>query len=289
MTVLLNFFILISPFNLDILNPIIQFLNEACLLRVEENARQHVDIYSALLCGKRLEGREIKSIFTQVGLIHFMVVSGAHLIFLEQMWNRLPHWRFKNILIFLSLLIYALMAGLHPPVFRALISFMIYRLCSIYNFGWNPYWRVMLSGVIVLILQPRWVTSISLQLSWIGSLGFVTAKYSKFLASFLCYFLILPVISQWTILHPLSIGMNFIFFPLLSVTLFPLSIFSFIFPFLFPFTSFFWSQWIHFLNYIQPLFKTHFHITYLSGVYIWVYIGVLFLISQVLWIFIRRN
>ena len=289
MSILFNFLILISPFDLDVFSPIIQFLHESCLLRVEEKALQHIDIYSALICGKRLEDQAIKSIFTQVGLIHFMVVSGAHLIFLEQIWSKFPRWPFKNIVIFSSLLIYAVMSGFHPPVLRALISFILYRVCSTYHLGWNPYWKIMLSGIIVLILQPKWVTSVSLQLSWIGSLGFVTSRYSKFLSSFLIYFLILPVISQWTILHPLSIGMNFIFFPLLSVTLFPLSIFSFIFPFLFPLTSFFWSNWINFLNFIQPFFKTNFYFPHLSGMYIWIYIGVIFFILQVLWIFIRRS
>ncbi len=289
MAVTLNLLLFISPFNLEIFNPIIQTLHEWCLYRVNEHTMDHTDIYSALLCGKRLEERSIRTIFTQVGLIHFMVVSGAHLIFLERLWNKFPSWPFKNILIFFSLLIYSLMSGLNPPVLRALISFLIHRLSQKIKLSWNPYWRVMVSGVITLILKPHWIASTSLQLSWIGSLGFVTARYSTLVSSFLCYFFILPIISQWTVLHPLSIGMNFIFFPLLSITLFPLSIFSFIFPVFFPITSFFWSLWIQFLNSLQPLFKATFYIPSLSGFNVWIYICIIFFILQVLWIFTRRS
>ena len=289
MIIFLNILLLLSPFNLDSLDSIVQSLHAWCMHHVQENTLNHTDIYSALLCGKRLETSPTRMIFTQVGMIHFMVVSGAHLMFLEKLWNKLPPWPFKNIMIFLSLLIYSLMAGLNPPVLRALVSFLIHRLSQKLQLSWTPYWRVMVSGLITLMLKPQWVTSTSLQLSWIGSLGFVSARYSQLVSSFICYILILPIISQWTVLHPLSVGMNFILFPLLSVTLFPLSVFSFIFPPLFPVTSFFWSLLIQILNFIQPIFKSPFYIPPLFGFNIWIYICIIFLGFQTLWIFIRRN
>ena len=48
------------------------------------------DIYKSLTCGKRLEDSPVKDIFVQGGLIHLTVVSGAHLLFLENFWKKLP-------------------------------------------------------------------------------------------------------------------------------------------------------------------------------------------------------
>ncbi len=276
-----NILISINPFDLDFLFPLSEQLHSWCIQRVYQSHPDQIDIYLALLCGKRLPTGATRDVFTHLGLIHLMVVSGAHLIFLERMWSKLPHWPFKNVFIAFTLIVYTLMAGLHPPVFRALISFFLHRFSNMFQLFWSPYWRIMLSGVLSLIFNPSWVTSISLQLSLIGALGFVSSRYSKFLSCVLCYILILPVLSQWTSLHPLTTGVNWIFYPIISVTLFPLSVLSFIFPFCYQITSYFWLKLIQFLQLLQPfLEQVPFYVYPIQGYWIWLYIGLIFLISQ---------
>ena len=290
MLVLFNFLMSINIFNLDVLSSLSEQLHFWCIQRVDQSHPAQADIYLALLCGKRLPAGDLRDVFTQAGLIHLMVVSGAHLIFLEKMWTQLPHWPFKNVFIVLSLILYTLMAGLHPPVFRALVSFFIYRFSKVFHLFWSPYWRIMLSGALSLMFNPAWITSISLQMSLIGALGFASSRYSKLLSCVLCYILLLPVLSQWTSLHPLTAGVNWIFYPLISVTLFPLSVLSFIFPFCYQITSYFWIKLIQFLQLLQPfLEQTPFYVYPIQGYWVWLYIGLIFVVNQGVLICCRKS
>ena len=276
-----NIFISISPLDLELLLPLSEKLHTWCVDRIDQSYPNQRHIYLALICGKKLPAGDMRDVFTQVGLIHLMVVSGAHLIFLEKMWMKLPHWPFKNIVIAFSLMIYALTAGLHPPVFRALISFFLHRFSKKYQLFWSSYWIIMLSGVLSLICNPSWVSSVSLQLSLLGALGFSYARYSKLFSCVLCYVFLLPVLSQWTSLHPLTAGVNWIFYPVISVTLFPLSVLSFVFPVFYPVVSYFWLKLIQFLKLLQPfLEQIPFYIYPIEGPWVWIYIGLIFLVSQ---------
>jgi len=285
-----NIFISVSPFDLELLLPLSEKLHSWCVQRIHQSRPDQIDIYLALLCGKRLPTGTLRDVFTHVGLIHLMVVSGAHLIFLEKMWLKLPSWPFKNIFISSSLVIYSLMAGLHPPVFRALISFFLHRFVKRFQLFWSSYWVIMLSGVFSLMFNPKWISSTSLQLSLIGALGFVSSRYSKLFSCALCYLLLLPVLSQWTSLHPLTAGVNWIFYPIISVTLFPLSVFSFIFPFCYHITSYFWLKLIQFLQLLKPfLEQIPFYIYPIHGYWIWIYISLIFFISQGGSVCLRKN
>ena len=276
-----NILISVSPFDLELLLPLSEKLHTWCVQRISQSRPDQIDIYLALLCGKRLPIGDMRDVFTQTGLIHLMVVSGAHLIFLEKMWMALPHWPFKNIFITVSLAVYTLMAGLHPPVFRALLSFFLHRFTIKFQLFWSSYWIIMLSGVLSLIFNPKWIFSVSLQLSLIGALSFVSARYSKLFSCLLCYVLLLPVLSQWTSLHPLTAGVNWIFYPIISITLFPLSVLSFVFSFCYPLTSYFWLKLIQFLTLLRPfLEQIPFYIYPIKGPWVWLYIGLIFFISQ---------
>lgn len=281
--------ILPAMFNLDFIQPFSFILHQWCLEHIQ-NHTENVEIYSALLCGKKLDFTgETRKIFAVSGLIHLMVVSGAHLIFLEKIWEFLPKWPYKNFFIATSLIIYALMTGLHPPVFRALSSFFIFRFSSYFKLFWSPCLRIMLSGVLSLICNPQWVFSTSLQMSWIGALAFSYSRYSKLMGNIMCYMLILPIISQWTTLHPISVLLNWILFPIISVTLFPLSVASFICPVFYHISEPLWSFLLQTLMWLRPfLEKVPFYIPTISPDLRWIYISFIFLISQFLWIIFRR-
>lgn len=276
MILVLLIFLFIPSISLEWLSPVTEALHGWCLERIAQYTFQ-IDIQSALVCGKRLPSGELRKIFTDTGLIHLMVVSGAHLVFLEKNLSRLPHWPYKNIFTVLCLIFYSLTAELHPPIFRALISFFLSAVSKKLQLHWSPCWRVMFSGIICVILNPEWISSISLQLSWTGALVFSYSRRSRWMAQVFSYVFILPLISQWNFLHPLSIGVNWLLLPLIAVTLFPLSILSFIFPFLYPLTQALWSILIQFLIHIQPFFENiPFYIQPIPFSFRWIYIGIIF-------------
>ena len=291
MFIFFNIFILISSLNLDIFLPLSQTLNQWCTARVQNSASSYIEIYLALLCGSKLPfNEELSLLFSSAGLIHLMVVSGAHLIFLEKIWERLPRWPYKNIFILLSLIIYALMTGINPPVFRALMSFFLFQFSNRFKLFWSPCWRIMLSAIMCLILNPHWIFSLSLQMSLTGALAFSYSRCSKLLGCLACYLAILPFISQWTALHPISILLNWILFPLISTALFPLCVLSFALPVFYPLPDWIWTLLIQFLSLLKPVLQfAPFYIPPLPSSLRWVYIAAIFIVSQTLWITARKK
>ena len=126
-----------------------------------------------------------------------MIISGAHLIFLEKTWNLLPSFRFKNFLLGFFLLIYSMSAGLSPPVLRALFSLLLARINKALKLFWSPYVRVQISGLLCLFCQSSWFHSLSLQLSWVASIGMSNHQLSRLHSCMLTFILILPIVSQW--------------------------------------------------------------------------------------------
>ncbi|MGI9549437.1 MAG: ComEC/Rec2 family competence protein, partial [Bdellovibrionales bacterium] len=168
-------------------------------------------------------------------------ISGAHLLFLERLWKKIPLLpsRIKNGSLYLILILYAMAAQLHPPVLRALFAFCLFRFSNSKKLFLNSQIVTHVSGILCLIYKPSWIHSFSLQLSWIASL-LQNNKNSLFKA-FLTYFAILPIINRWQELHPLTLIINWILAPVIGAVLFPLSFLSLFFKPLHLVTDQLWS------------------------------------------------
>lgn len=246
------------------------------------------DIYKALICGKRLPEGSIKESFIRNGLIHLMVVSGAHLLFLEKFWKKVnpPFFQTGGIIILLTL--YTLTANLHPPVLRALFSFLLLKISSSYKLFWNSFLITHLSGILCLIYSPSWVFSPSLHLSWLASLS-QNASPSRLKKSLLTYIIILPICNRWQFLHPFTVFINWIIAPFIGAVLFPLSLLTILFPPVHFITDKLWTGILKFLSLFQ-MFLPDFHLIKWSvpesGV--WIYILLVFIVLQISSIYKKR-
>ena len=189
--ILILIILCVNPFSLlSLIEPSYQFLHEWCLQKVQTEGprtsetqlihsqkepieNQLTILYSAFICGERLPEGEIKKTFIALGIIHLMVISGAHLIFLERIWNLLPVFRFKNIILALFLLIYSMSAGLNPPILRALFSLLLTRMNKELKLFWSPYVRVHISGLLCLLCQSAWFHSLSFTTELDSQYGYV--------------------------------------------------------------------------------------------------------------------
>ncbi len=281
----------VNPFSLlSFMEPVGEVLHQLCLQRVTaEDA--WTPIYSALVCGQRLAEGEIKKTFMALGIIHLMVISGAHLIFLERMWSLLPAFRFKTFILVLFLFTYSLSAGLKPPVLRALFSLLLSRLNRKFKFFWSPYWRVQISGMLCLLCQGAWFHSMSLQLSWIASMGMSNPYMSRLKSCCITFLLVLPVISAWSALHPLSILINWLVVPLAGGVILPLSILLVPFPFLRPFVNWLWEKGLNMMNVLRPLMENQgMELSWsLSSFGMWIYIAVVFIVLQTSFVLALRQ
>ena len=250
-------------------------LNSLCLKRLNFKTAL-ADIYKALVCGKRLPNNSVKELFIQGGLIHLTVISGAHLLFLEKFWKKLP---LPSVLktpgLFIVLVLYALVSGMHPPVVRALFSFFLFRLSHSLKLFWQSHFITLISAVLCLIYKPSWVHSFSLQLSLLACLLQDISKNSM-KKHFFVYLFILPIVNRWQALHPLTVLINWIAAPLISSLLFPLSFLSPFFPGFYKFTDSLWILVLKALKGVELLpSQSPLMNWFVPKNWIWFYIGLL--------------
>ena len=130
---------------------------------------------SALTVGEKsgLE-YETKQAYRKVGAAHLLALSGMHLgiiygilylIFVR--WMRHSKWRwFVLPLILLCLWGYALVAGMPVSLVRAALMLSILTIISLMQYNTDPLHLLALSAIIILLIAPTDLLSISFQLSF---------------------------------------------------------------------------------------------------------------------------
>ena len=286
--IFLSAFLLCSSGFLIDIREISAYLHDQCLSVLSLKGRW-APVYKALICGERLPQGSIKQVFIEGGLIHLMVVSGAHLLFLEKLWTKLPLPVFKKSGLFFFLIFYALITELHPPVVRALFSFFLFQLSQNHKLFWGHFLITHLSGVLCLFYSPYWIRSISLQLSWLASLAHGTSS-SSLKKAFLTYIIVFPIVSQWQFLHPLTVFINWSLAPLIGFVLLPLSFITAFFPFFQPFSDKVWNFVFFILKWANQLMPDWPRLSIFKQFqgFMWFYIGGVFLISCVVNIWAKR-
>ncbi len=205
------------------------FLHHLCVSH--SYSTTYDSLYASLLCGESLVGSKFDLNFKKLGVIHFFVVSGAHLAFFEICLNGLPKkWRSLQVPI---LILFCLTAGLQPPVVRALFKIIASRTSRIFGLFLRSDQSLAWSIVFCLLIAPDWINRISLHLSWCATLTIILTKNHKpIYRSLIVYISILPVLSTFTVLNPATVVSNTIIAPIFTALLFPISILGFVFPFL---------------------------------------------------------
>lgn len=181
----------------------------------------------SLLCGEKVTDPELKEGLRQSSLLHLFVVSGSHLILLDQALQTLRSPLLIRVLI---LGVFAFLSGLEPPVVRAGLGLAIQaQLRSL-----APDQRVALAGLACLSLFPTWVFGLSLPLSWLAALALAwprerslseDSSVSQLVGDcFRVWFFLLPLLAGWGNTSPLGIVFNITLAPLISFLLLPLAV-----------------------------------------------------------------
>jgi competence protein ComEC len=207
---------------------------------VPKNSAARVSL-AALVCGTNMQASPLQKDLLRSSLIHAYVVSGSHLIMLDQFFGI---FGIPVILRFLILLLYSFSAGWQAPVVRALASWLLLATRHRLRIFIPADLAVALAGMGCLILFPDWWGSLSLILSWCAALALSSVGLFHFRHAFarvfftqLIVFIFMCVpLWGWGNLHPLSVVFNLMLIPYISFVLLPLAILSFMFhPLLFLF------------------------------------------------------
>jgi ComEC/Rec2-related protein len=220
------------PDLLETITPLADSLQHSCLSMLPSQANSR-DAMAALLCGQSLPPSQLKKQLIELSLIHLFVVSGSHLIWLEQILEKLkvpPPVR-SSILGF-----YSLMTGWQAPAVRAWLQSLL-RLFLRRSPAYFPTdLLTLLSGFCCLLLFPQWWGSLSLMMSWAASLALSLRFFNmqnwinRVLSNTLVWLLMLGPLWGFGNLHPLSCLYNLILGPLVGGLLIPLSLFACLLP-----------------------------------------------------------
>ena len=192
----------------------------------------------SLLCGEKITDLRLKENLSKTSLIHIFVVSGSHLLLLDQVLSIL---RIPLFLRFLSLGFYSLSVGWQPPAARALGALIIRAGFRHYRFYFPGDLLVLVCGLLALVLFPAWWTSMSFQMSWCASLaltlpsifGIRSRTWKAALASQVFIFCVMmPVLWGWGSLHPLGLICNLILAPVVALVLLPAALLATLHPWL---------------------------------------------------------
>lgn len=196
---------------------------------------QNPQAYAALICGRNITDENLKSNLIKSSLIHLFVVSGSHLLLIDEvlLFLRIPFF-----LRFLLLGLYGLACHWQAPVVRAWIGITLKYIHSRFRLHLASDIYVFYFGLCSLMLFPEWISSRSLIMSWLAALALSVSGlwrlknpiHRLMLQSLLIYIFMMPTLWGFGNLHPLSLVFNIILAPLVTFLLLPLAVISSVWP-----------------------------------------------------------
>jgi len=213
-------------------------LHESCLNLLPTNPATQATL-QALVCGHNFESFKDQYLYTSSGLIHLFVVSGSHLILIYKSVDFILKKTNLNILrkyILIFIFFYATVCLFNPPVVRSLIGLFFFDILKIQKKYWPNDYVLLLVGLFCLMMSPLWVTSLSLQMSWLAALALeLNRRYFKRLTPLLqqipFYVLYTLTFSALGFPQVSVIVISLLFTPVLEFILLPLAFLVLIFPF----------------------------------------------------------
>ncbi len=223
-----------SPALLNNTSALANIFHEKCVQILPSHLKEHAAL-SSLLCGEKITDTKLKEKLQKTSLIHIFVVSGTHLLVIDQLLSILKIPVFVR---FSILSIYSLATGWEPPAVRALITIFVRGLLRRFRWHFPNDLEVLVAGFVTLILFPPWWTSLSFLMSWCASLALCTASLlptqstvkKVFLTQVSIFVFMLAPLWGLGSLHPLGMLYNIVLAPLVTFALMPLGALAVFFP-----------------------------------------------------------
>ena len=202
-------------------------LHQQCLLLAPSSI--HVSFYQALVCGSKVSNSPEVFHLQKMGIIHMLVVSGAHLLFLSKILKLLFKSKLSIALEVLILFIFVCICQFQIPVFRAWI-FVVLKVIDRRLKLFTPVLALLLTSVVFcLSIFPDQKFSYTLLLSWLACLG-ISLGRNAFTQALWIFIFIYPIINSFNPIPLWTILINAFLTPMIGLVLFPLSALSFIIP-----------------------------------------------------------
>ena len=203
-----------------------------------------------ILGDKTLIEEEIKGTYQTNGISHLFSISGMHinLIVSTMMFilNKISYSNlYKNSIIIPILLIYLFLTGGSASILRTVLMFCVFAINKSFNLKIKRLDLMLIVLIIAILIKPLIIYDIGFQFSYIISFTLVIfnkriSKFKKkwqqgFYSSIVCFLISLPIcIYYYYEVNILSILLNFIMIPFVSIIIFPMTIITLIIPIIYP-------------------------------------------------------
>ncbi len=180
------------------------------------------------------------------GISHLFSISGMHISlfagFILYFLKRISYNNFYNYLIVvLFLLFYAFLIDFTPSVTRSITMYILFAINKLFNLKIKPIDIMLIVLIVLLIINPFNIYNTSFQYSYLISFFLVLYSkkikkiknkiYKSIYISIICFFVSFPIcICNYFEVNFLSILLNIILIPFVSIIIFPLSLISFFIP-----------------------------------------------------------
>lgn len=142
----------------------------------------HASLLIGIVFGiKKAYPVEIYESLRKAGVLHVIVASGFNISVVVgalMIFRKLLGAKIGAIFILVGIFLYAVLAGLVPPILRASLLGAAAVLSNLLGRQQHTLWWLALTAYLMLIINPLWLKSLSFQLSFLASLALLVIKPS---------------------------------------------------------------------------------------------------------------
>ena len=212
------------------------FIKQSIINHFDKNAY----LNTFVIGDKNYIDSNIKKSYQENGISHLFAISGMHITLLVTIIEKTllklkvkENTRFK--IIMCILIFYLLLVGLSPSILRGVLFYFLFKLNSIYYFYIKPVNLFLLIISFSLLVNPYYIYDVGFQYSYLISLSLICLSKSiqsnnyfiSLLKVSLASFIVSIPITLYNFyqLNIMSIFYNLIFVPLISIIIFPFTLF----------------------------------------------------------------
>ena len=183
------------------------------------------------------------------GISHLFAISGMHIglfsLLILTILKKLKMSINKSYIITISFIwFYAFLTGFSSSVLRAGLLFTLLSINKVFNLNIKSIYALVLTGCILIVINPLIIKDIGFTYSFTTTFGLmysskIIKKYRVIGVSLIAFLASLPItINNFYEFNILSIIINIIFVPYVSLIVYPICLLTYIFSFLEPITFF---------------------------------------------------
>ena len=161
--------------------PILEKSHDWCMAQIDTYIKDTIakGLIQAMLLGDEVNlDEQLRQAWAETGIVHVIAISGGNvLIFFEILalaffWLRhKKHWWIKYLVAIPLVWLYVLMAGSSPSAIRAAMMFSFFAIALIAQKNTNSINQLFAATFMLLLVEPMWLFSVGLQLSFIAVLS----------------------------------------------------------------------------------------------------------------------